>query len=172
MLRKIIGMIVVATLFVACQSLKSKLSEQITLLEKEISSNYDVEKMEKLSSLYREYLNKYPQDNLVEEYLFRSGTLNLTLRRGGEALSDFTTFIEKFSQSPHIADAYYYKAFVYEDIIYEIEAARIAYKEFIERYPNHHFVPDAKLSIKYLGVLPEEIVASFEKKEDNFPAEE
>jgi TolA-binding protein len=142
------------------------LREQITLLENEISAGYDAAKMEKLSVLYKDYINTFPQDSMVIDYLFKSGTLNMTLRKGTEALTDFTTLINKFSQSPHLAEAYYYRAYVYEDIIYDIESARIAYQDFIARFPNNPLVKDATLSIQYLGKSPEEIVASFEEKED------
>ena len=165
-LKRFIGIIVVATVLVACQSSKSKLSEQITLLEKETSTGYDVAKLEKLSSMYREYITKFPQDSKVVEYLFQSGTVNIILRKGGEASSDFTMLVDKFSQSPHLAEAYYYIAYVYEDILYDIEAARLAYTDFITRFPEHKLVSDAKLSIQYLGVSPEEIIASFEQKEN------
>ena len=163
--KKSIGIIVAATVLVSCQLSKSKLSEQITLLENETSEAYDVVKLEKLSSLYREYINKFPQDSLVIEYLFRSGTLNMTLRNGGEALSNFTTLINRFPQNPYLAEAYYYKAYVYEDILYEIEEARIAYYEFINRFSEHQLVKDATLSVQYLGKSPEEIVLDFEEKE-------
>jgi len=161
-LKRFIGIVVVASVLVACQSSKSKLSEQITLLENETSAGYDVAKLEKLSSLYREYITKFPQDSKVIEYLFQSGTVNITLRKGGESLSDFIMLVDKFPQSPHLADAYYYIAYIYEDILYDIESAKYAYTDFITRFPEHKLVSDAKISIQYLGVPPEEIVASFE----------
>ena len=165
-LKKLVGLIIAVTFLVACQSSKSKLGEQIAVLEKETSAEFDVQKLDNLLSLYHQYIKKFPQDATIEEYLFKAGTLSMTLRKGGEALSDFTTLIDRFPQSVHLAEAYYYKAFVYEDIIYDIEAARIAYNEFISRFPDHQFVNDAKLSIQYLGMSPEEIVATFEEKEE------
>jgi len=165
-LKKTIGIVIAAAFLLGCQSSKSKLREQIVLLENEMSAEYDVKKAEKLSFLYQEYIAKFPQDSMVIEYLFKSGEINISLRRGSEALSDFTTLIDKFPQSPHIAEACYYRAYVYEDIIYDIEAAKASYNEFINRFPDHQLVKDAALSIQYLGMSPEEIVASFEQKED------
>ena len=164
-LRKSIGIMITTAVLVACQSPKNKLSEQITLLENETSAGFDAVKLKKLSSLYREYINQFPQDSLVMGYLFRSGTLNMALKNGGDALSDFTTLINRFPQSPYLAEAHYYKAYVYEDILYEIEEARIAYYEFINRFPEHQLVQDATLSIQYLGKTPEEIVKGFEGEE-------
>ena len=171
-LKRVIGIVVAAVVLLGCQSSKNKLNEQITLLEKETTTGFDVEKLEKLSSLYREYINKFPQDNMVISYLFKSGTVNLTLKKGSESLSDFTLLIDKFPQSPHLAEAYYYRAFVYEDLIYDIASAKAAYSDFISRFPDHEFVSDAKLSIQYLGMSPEEIVASFGEKETEYPVKE
>jgi outer membrane protein assembly factor BamD (BamD/ComL family) len=163
-LKKSIGIIIAAAVMIACQSPKSKLNKEIMLLENETSKGYDVEKIEKLSSLYREYIDKFPQDSMVIEYLFKSGTVNTALKKGSEALLDFTTLIDKFPQSKYTAQAYYYKAFVYEDVIYDIEAAKTAYNDFIMRFPDHQLARDAALSMQYLGKSPEEIVASFEEK--------
>ena len=163
--RKSICLGVAAALFIACQPSKSKLSDQITLLENEVYTGYDHKKMDSLLVLYREYIKEFSQDSLAGEYLFKSGTLNLTLRKGVEALSDFTNLINNYPQSPYLPEVYYYKAFVYEDILYDIEQAKAAYTDFINRFPEHKFVPDAALSIQYLGKTPEEIVASFEEKE-------
>ena len=164
-LKKTVGLIVAVMFLVACQSSKTKLSKQIAVFEKEISAEFDVKKMDNLLSLYHQYIKEFPQDTAIEAYLFKAGTLSVTLRKGGEALSDFTTLISRFPQSKYIAEAYYYKAFVYEDIIYDIEAARNAYNDFILKFPDHQLASDAKLSIQYLGMSPEEIVASFEQKE-------
>ena len=166
-LKKTIGIIIAAAFLLGCQSSKNRLREQIVLLEEEVYAGFDVKKIEKLSFLYQEYINTFPQDSMVIAYLFKSGGINITLRKGAEALSDFTALIERFPQSPHVAEAHYYRAYVYEDIIYDIESAKIAYNEFINRFPDHQLVQDAKLSVQYLGMSPDEIVASFEEKEDD-----
>ena len=164
-----VGLAVIA--LTACQSSKEKLNERIALLEKEAAAGYSVEKNASLLQVYAEYIGKFPQDSLSGEYLFKSGTVNMSMRKGDEALSNFKDLINKFPRSPYLPEACYYTAFIYEDIIYDIIAAEVAYKNFIERYPEHKLVTDAKLSIKYLGKSPEEIIASFEEKEQNTATE-
>jgi outer membrane protein assembly factor BamD (BamD/ComL family) len=154
-------------LFVSCQPVKDKTSEQIGRLESETGNEYNEKKMDSLLLLYRQYISEFPQDSMVAEYLYRSGMLNMSLRKGPEALSDFTNLINKFPKNKHLPEVYYYKAYVYEDIIYDVSAARTAYYEFINRYPEHKLVGDATLSIRYLGKSPKEIVASFEEKKDS-----
>jgi len=161
---KLIGLIVAVTFLVACQPSKNKLKEQIALSEKETSVGFDTNKLNNLLYLYNQYINDYPQDTTVGEYLFKAGIVSMTLRRGEESLHYFTTLIDRFPQSPSLAEAYYYKAFVLEDVIYDINAAKDAYNDFIALFPNHKLASDAKLSLKYLGMTPDEIVNSFEQE--------
>jgi outer membrane protein assembly factor BamD (BamD/ComL family) len=161
--RKIIGFTMALLALTACQFSKNELDKQITRLESEISAEYNMEKMDSLSLLYQQYIKKFPQDSMVAEYLYKSGMLNISLRNGPEALSDLTNLANKYPKNIHLPEVYYYIAFIYEDIMYDIVSAKAAYNTFIDKYPTHRLVPDAKLSIRYLGQSPEEIVASFQQ---------
>jgi outer membrane protein assembly factor BamD (BamD/ComL family) len=163
-IRKIIYCSVALLFFISCESPKAKTEKEIGRLENETSTEYNIKKIDSLLLFYQQYMKEFPQDSMVEEYLYRSGILNMHLRKGAEALSDFTNLINKFPQNKHLPEVYYYKAFIYEDIIYDIALAKTAYYDFITRYPNHKLVQDATLSIQYLGKSAEEIVASFERQ--------
>lgn len=166
-LKKSICLAFVAVMLTACQASKEKLNEQIKVLEKEMSTEHSAQTRERLLVLCQDYVSKYPKDSLAPEYLFKAGTLNVSLRKGEEALSNFVNLINRYPKSEYIPQAYYYIAFVYEDVIYDIIAAEAAYTEFIERYPNHKLAEDAKLSIRYLGKSPEDIIASFEQMQND-----
>ena len=167
-LKTAICFVFVAVMFTACQDSKEKLTEKIKTTEQEISTDFSKkEKREQLVDLYKEYVSRFPKDSLAAEYLFKSATLYVSLRKGDEALSAFTNLINRYPKSDYLPQAYYYIGFVYEDVIYDIIAAKVAYTNFIEKYPYHELVNDAKLSIRYLGKSPQEIVDSFEKEETN-----
>jgi len=159
-------------LFSACQPSQEKLAEQIAQSEQELAGQYDTTKMNNLLSLYQSYIEQFPQDSLTANYLFSSGKINMALRKGPESLRDFTNFVNKYPQHTLSPEAYYYIAFTYEDIMYDISAAKTAYYDFLVRFPSHELVTDANLSIKYLGMSPEAIVASFEQQEDTTSSEE
>jgi outer membrane protein assembly factor BamD (BamD/ComL family) len=171
-IKTIIYFSIISLFLISCQTSKEKIEKQINELEKETSAQYNVEKMDSLSLLYQQYISEFPQDSMIAEYLYKSGRVNMILGRGAEALSDFTNLINKFPNHVHLPEAYYYKAFIYEDIMYDIALARVAYFDFINRYPNHKLVQDATLSIQYLGKSPAEIVASFEQEKDSSIVEE
>lgn len=158
------GIIACMLLFAACTSSKEKQNEQIANAEKEIAQQYDTVKMRQLVGLYQEYVTEYPKDSLSGEYLFRSGTTNMALSKGADALRDFTNFTNLFPQNKLLPEAYYYKAHIYENIMFDFVAAKTAYYEFLARYPEHKLATDASLSIQYLGKSADEIIALFEQK--------
>jgi outer membrane protein assembly factor BamD (BamD/ComL family) len=172
MLNKTICLVFAAMMFTACQESKEKLNEKIKLLENEISAEHNPQKRENLLLVYRDYIANYPKDSMSIEYLFKAGTINVSLGKGDEALSDFTNLINRYPKSAYVPQAYYYIAYVYEDVIFDIVAAKAAYIEFIEKYPDHELATDAKLAIRYLGKSPDEIVASFEQEQTNSNTEE
>jgi outer membrane protein assembly factor BamD (BamD/ComL family) len=163
---KSVSVVVLCAFMTACSPSKEKMNAQISLMENETAQTYDLSKMDSLVSLYQQYVKEFPQDSMTQEYLFRSGKLNITLRKGTEALTDFNTLIKNFPQCDALPEVYYYVAYVYEDILYDIASARTAYYDFINRYPSHRLVRDATLAIQYLGKSPEEIISSFEHQED------
>ena len=62
-----------------------------------------------------------------------------------------------------VPECYFLKGFVYENNIKDIKQARIAYTEFITKFPNHDLRDDAEISMKNLGKTPEQIVREFEE---------
>ncbi len=156
-------MLILMLIFTACSSSKEKLNEQIAKTEKEISQQYDTVKMRQLVELYQEYVQEFPKDSLSGEYLFRSGSLNMTLGKGADALRDFTNFINLFPQNNLLPEAYYYKAHIYENIMFDFVVAKTAYYDFLARYPEHKLAMDATFSLQYLGKSTDEIIALFEQ---------
>jgi len=151
--------------FSACQPSQGELEKQITQQEQEALKQNDTTVLNNLLSLYQSYIERFPQDSLVAKYLFNSGKVNMSMRKGAEALRDFTNFTINFPQHELLPEAYYYIAYTYEDIMNDISAAKTAYYDFLVRFPDHKLATDANLSIKYLGMSPEAIVASFEQND-------
>ena len=167
---KLVACIIFAgILFSACQPSQEKLAEQIAQLEKESAGQYgDTVKMNNLLSLYQSYMERFPQDSLTANYLFNSGEVNMVLFKGPEALRDFTNFTINFPQHELLPDAYFYIAYIYESIMYDITAAKTAYYDFLVRFPSHRLAKDANLSVQILSSEKSlnEIVASFEQQQD------
>ena len=149
-------------LFVACQSKKEKLNAQIVEAEKQIAETYSTETISQLVALYQKYAAAFPEDSMAVEYLFRSAEFNMRLKKGEEALANLDAIISKYPDNWRVPECYFFKGFVYEDVLYDIENAKNAYYEFVAHFPSHKLALDASLAISYLGMSPEEIVASFD----------
>jgi outer membrane protein assembly factor BamD (BamD/ComL family) len=150
-------------LFAACQSKKEKLNAQIVEAEKQVMETYSAESINQLVMLYQKYAMKFPKDSLAAEYLYRSADYNMKLRKGEEALANLDAIIAKYPDNELVANCYFMKGFVYEDILYDIENAINAYYDFVAKFPSHKLALDASITISYLesGKTNNEIVASF-----------
>ena len=150
-------------LFVACQSKREKLNAQIAEAEKQLAVSYTEDVTNRLVVLYQEYAKAYPQDSLAVEYLFRAADCNMKLKKGTEALANLDAIIGNYPDNRRVPECYFFKGFVYEDVLYDMEAAKKAYYEFVGMFPSHALALDASICIAYLerGMSTDEIVASF-----------
>lgn len=153
--------VAVSILLSACSS-ASKDAKAISALEEESYEGFDTVKLNNLITSYHKYIADYPDDSLAPEYLLRAGSIYMKLGHGDEAINDFDRLIETYPGFEKLPEVYYYRAYTFEGVLYDIFTAKIAYEDFIDRYPDHYMANDARMSIKYLGMSPEEIVKSFE----------
>lgn len=148
-------------LFAACQSKKEKLTVQIAEAEKQLAESYHAEVVNHLVALYQEYATKYAEDSLAAEYLFRAADGNMRLQKGEAALANLDMIINNYPNHRRVPESYFVKGLVYEDVLFDVEAAKTAYYEFVALFPSHELALTASIAISYLGKSPEEIVASF-----------
>ncbi|MBO4581564.1 MAG: tetratricopeptide repeat protein [Bacteroidales bacterium] len=151
----------IAFLCVSCKPSAADKQKEIAQMEENTYEVYDTTLLNQLISAYKDYVKAFPQDSLSPEYLLRAGCIEIKLGKGGDAIQHFDRIINYYPQYEKLPEVYYYKAYTYEAVIFDIAQARAGYTEFINRFPEHSMVTDAQLSIKYLGMSPEEIVASF-----------
>ena len=165
--RILVFMVVGVVLFAACQSKKEKLGTQIAEAEKQMLVSHSEETMFQLVTLYQNYAKAFPKDSLSAEYLYFAAEFNMRLKRGEEALANLSLLISKYPDSQRVADAYFFRGFVYENILYDMENARKAYYEFVAKFPSHELALDASMTIVYLekGMTSDDVVASFDNSE-------
>ena len=154
----------IALMCAACKPSAVEKQKEIARLEESTYEVYDTTLLNQLTTAYKDYVKTFPQDSLSAEYLLRAGSINIKLGKGGEAIQNFDRIINYYPNFAKLPEVYYYKAYTYEAVIFDLAQARAGYTEFINRFPEHPMVTDAQLSIKYLGMTPEEIVASFDQE--------
>ncbi len=158
----------IAILIISCTS-KVKQQGKITTLEKELfdsnSTSLDTTKANKLLNLYEEYAKNNANDTLSAGYLFKAADLCMNTNKGSKAVELFSKIIATYTNFEKLADCYFLMAFTYENVLKDNKNADKFYNEFINKFPTHKLVDDAKFSVMNLGKTPEQLVAEFEAKQ-------
>ncbi|MBO4281655.1 MAG: tetratricopeptide repeat protein [Bacteroidales bacterium] len=156
-------------LMVSCTPSKEKMQAEIDGLEAIVLDQGDTSHRQELLACYDRFVQKHPEDSLAPEYLFRKAEVLRIGKEGDAALDVMAELVSRYPESPRVAECYFLRGLVYEEVFYDQDKAKKAYLSFIERYPEHPLAEDARYAIRYLGLSAEEIIASFEAKQ---PVEE
>jgi len=147
------------------QSIEASIAE----LEKELfnsnQSKLDKRKALDLVNLYVKYVDKYPDEPISPEYLFKASDISMNLNRPRKTIQLFDRILTEYPNYNKTPSALFLKAFVYEDQLHDYDQAKKYYELFLEKYPNSDFADDAEVSVKNLGKSPEELIREFEQNE-------
>jgi outer membrane protein assembly factor BamD (BamD/ComL family) len=153
---------------VSCGPSHDKVVNRIQTMEKSLFSpdavSFNKEKADSLLSLYTEFIREYPKDSLAPAFLFKAANIEMNANNGKRALELFDQYIKDYPDKPKASLCLFFKAFIYENLMQDIEKARETYLLFIENYPNDDFTKDAKMALANLGKTPEMIIREFEAK--------
>lgn len=163
--------VVLSMLIVSCGNSKKPLAErnqltkEISDMEKALMVNDepDADLADKMISAYLEYAEKFPQDTVTPEYLFKASEIAMNFGRSSEAI-EFLTKIEKdYKKYDKYPAVIFMKAFIYENYLDDINKAADYYTIFVDNYPNHKLAKDAEAALTYLGLDDEELIKLFEE---------
>ena len=157
----------------ACSPSKEKQQEQIAALEAGVLDAGDTTQQDKLFKCYDRFIRKFPEDSMAAEYLFRKAGVLRVEKKGDPALDALAEIVNRYPESPRVVECYFLRGLIYEEVFYDQQLAKKAYLNFIDRYPDHPLAENAAYAVRYLGMSPEEIIASFEVPADSteVPAE-
>jgi TolA-binding protein len=159
-----------SVLMFSCKPAKEKLSDDIKSSEAKLfadsmkSLNKDVANDVLLK--YVAFADKYKDDTLSAEYLFRAGDLANGLHRPEESIALYERLRVNYPDFRKAPAALFMQAFIYETVLQNKEKAKQKYSEFINKYPNHHLVADAAASLQQLNsnMSDEDLIKMFEEK--------
>jgi TolA-binding protein len=167
-----IALLLVSTFF-SCQSEKEKLTEKIRNNESRLFNDstkmLDPRIAGETLLQYQKYSESYPEDTASAGYLFKAADLAHGMRKSRDAIRLYKDFIFKYPQHAKVAASYFLMAFVYDNDLHQTDTAKIYYREFLEKFPNHQLAPSAKASLDQieLGLTDEELVKMFEARLDS-----
>ncbi len=161
--------ILVFAILTGCSPSREKSVKTITSLETRLFSpsaaGFDKVKADSLLSAYESFMKHFPKDSLTPKITFKAANLNMNMGDGTKAIELFDKFIEKYPDNPKAAVSMFFKGYIYENQIKNLDKAKEIYLQFIEKYPDNDFTKDARIALKNLGKSPEVMVQEFEEKQ-------
>ncbi len=127
-------------------------------------SVFDRRRVMELRDVYLAYVQAFPLDSLAPEMLRKAASRTGDLGEHEKAITMWDRLIKDYPTLPSTQDAYYYRAFEIENGLGRKGEAKLAYEEFIAKYPDNQFADDAAKLIEYMQYTDEELIEMFEKK--------
>ena len=162
----LITIILLSAVFVGCKPSRDKSALEIQEFEKNFYSlqsfTFNKPKGDSLLKMYDDFITRFPADSLSPKFLFKAANLAITEGDGNKALSLLDKFIQKYPDNRKTPVCAFFKGYVYENILKNMDLAKESYLIYIEKYPDDAFVKDARMAIKNLGKTPEQMIKEFE----------
>jgi len=157
-------------LFLAsCGPSKVKMEDQIISMEKRLfdsQNGFTRSGADSLIQQYQDFAEAWPEDSLAPVYLFKAATMLMNLNVGPRSIGIFEEIRNTWPDYEKAPLCLFFTGYVYENVQGDIDKARETYALFIETYPDHDFVDDAKASINNLGKTPEQMIEEFEAMQE------
>ena len=181
-MKKIFSLALVALFFAACGNNGEKtqqapdrdvLLDSISQLEQAIedpSAIFSADTAEMMFGLYSRFVQYFPDDDLTPGYMLRMADIEVNRGNLEQGVALYDSIIEKYTPGGFdgYADCMYKKALALDQDGEHGEQAIAAYGAFIEQFPEHYLVPEAKKSMKISEMSQKELLATvheWEKKD-------
>lgn len=99
---------------------------------------------------YRDMLDKYPQHSLVDDIYWKLANLSHSTGSYENALLYLDTINEGFAKGIYGDDAFFIKAQILEENLFDPDQAMDLYKKFMIQYPGSIYVSDARKRFRKL----------------------
>ncbi|MBI4930084.1 MAG: tetratricopeptide repeat protein [Bacteroidetes bacterium] len=150
---------------------KQRLISQIDSLQKKMVNPQSLELDKNLAqqgmAAYEDFANKYPDDTLSPEYLFRVSDLARGVGDNTKAMESLKQICKKYPNYKKIPECLFLQGYYYQEFFNDTVSAKGFYQELISKYPNHAFADDAKALMGMFGKSEADIIKGFEQKENS-----
>ena len=103
-------------------------------------------------------LKEYPEGKNASAALFMLAETYNAKHDFHAAVNSYSAFVKKYPDLNSTPLAMFFIGFIYNNNLQMPDSARIAYENFIARFPNHDLAASAKSEIDNLGKTPDEII--------------
>lgn len=133
---------------------------ELTLFNDDMSMN---EKLApNVAEKYCQFVQQNPDDSTSSMWLFHAMEIYVTLKDTEKSIELCDQLVENYPDSRWAPRSLFLLAnFIYDSELHDLDKARATYEQLINDYPDDELVDDAKKSIEYLGLTPEEIMSLY-----------
>ncbi len=166
--RVLILLTLTAGLLASCQPSRNRLNGRIKAMEERLfspsSKAFSKASADSLTDLYAKFAERFPEDSLSPEYLFKAAGICMNLQEGGKAIEYFDKVLNTYPKWQKTPFCLFFKGYVQENVLRNLDQAKETYLLFLEKYPNNDFSDDARAALDNLGKSPEQMVKEFEAR--------
>ncbi|MBN8697548.1 MAG: tetratricopeptide repeat protein [Bacteroidetes bacterium] len=145
---------------------RSILLERIKTFEKElyVAEKLDPIKADMAITSYSEFIEKFPDDSLTPDFLFKAGEVATANMQYKQAVGYYKGLTNRFPDYKYKEEAFYLQAHIWDNFLNNDDSARVIYEMVIQKFPTSHYAEDAKAAIQNLGKTDEQLIEEFKKK--------
>lgn len=158
-------------LFACTESREDKLNKIKTLEEKFYTATQIIPNdttADELIRMYYSFANTYPKDTLAPAYIFKAGEISNGIKKYEQSLLYFKEICDEYPEHGKAPYAWFFRGFIYENMLSDTSAARQSYSSFLQKFPNHQLAHDVSFALKNMGRSSLEIIREFEKANKEF----
>lgn len=119
-----------------------------------------------LIELAKQYALLLPDDPKAPDWLYQAGEVAGALHDYDTTLTLFQKVNDQYPNYEKASQVLFMRAFTLDNELKRYEEARPLYQEFLQKYPNDEFADDAQFLLENLGKSEEEIIRSFQEKQN------
>ena len=170
-MKKNISILIAASLsmlLISCGNEKQKMQYQISSSEQKLKNDstttvIDKQKAADVIHQYLAYADKFQDDSMSAEYLFRAADVTNGIRQPDKAIELYQR-VQRFQTYSKAPIALFLQGFIAETELRDTQKAKEYYEKFLKQYPNHNLANDVQVTLANLGKSPEELIKEFEAK--------
>lgn len=113
----------------------------------------------KVAEKYCKFVEQNPDDATADKWLYHALEINILLKDSNKSIALCDQLVRQYPQSKWTPTGLFLLgSYVYNDQLNDTARAHETFQKVIDNYPESELADDAKKSIEYLGLTPEEIM--------------
>ncbi|PKP24157.1 MAG: hypothetical protein CVU06_05260 [Bacteroidetes bacterium HGW-Bacteroidetes-22] len=162
-----VAILALAMILASCDyhgSMISKIEDNEKALSADSTAMPPADKVKAMQALYLEFADKYPNDSISPEYIFRAADLSIFLRDYKTTIGLYDRILTEHKSYAKLPQALFMKAFVYDQYIQDPMQASEFYRQFLRLYPDHELADDATQALLFCGKSDAEIMQILQQR--------